>query len=164
MSGTTCLLVTSAGKGKSWSWVRAAVTARIHSGLITGGVPVFDVQVVVDAQRMPFADRSMRAIIMTNDAPYADVSRFFAQASRCLRPGKNSHDRTLDTSWSSFIYKYFHHEPFRPEAAINLFLDRTLGRQHRGSLDGFCKRSPSLKLISQNFSLSGFVLFCRFAT
>jgi SAM-dependent methyltransferase len=94
--------------------------AHFIPGLITSEVfQCSDVQVVVDAQRMPFADRSMRAIIMTNVMHHMpDVNRFFAQASRCLRPGgKILMIEPWITHWSSFIYKYFHHEPFRPEAA-----------------------------------------------
>jgi SAM-dependent methyltransferase len=93
--------------------------AQFIPGLITSEVfQCSDVQVVVDAQRMPFADRSMRAIIMTNVMHHMpDVSRFFAQASRCLRPGgKILMIEPWITYWSSFIYRYFHHEPFRPEA------------------------------------------------
>jgi SAM-dependent methyltransferase len=89
-------------------------------GLITSEVfQCSAVQVIVDAQRMPFADRSMRAIIMTNVMHHMpDVSRFFAQASRCLRPGgKILMIEPWITRWSSFIYRCFHHEPFRPEAA-----------------------------------------------
>ena len=94
--------------------------AQFIPGLITSEVfQCSDVQVVVDAQRMPFADRSMRAIIMTNVMHHMpDVSRFLAQASRCLRPGgKILMIEPWITHWSSFIYRYFHHEPFRPEAA-----------------------------------------------
>jgi len=94
--------------------------AHFIPGLITSEIfQCSDVQVVVDAQRMPFADRSMRAIIMTNVMHHMpDVSRFFAQASRCLRPGgKILMIEPWITHWSSFIYRYFHHEPFRPEAA-----------------------------------------------
>ena len=93
--------------------------AHFIPGLITSEViQCSDVQVVVDAQRMPFADRSMRAIIMTNVMHHMpDVSRFLAQASRCLRPGgKILMIEPWITYWSSFIYRYFHHEPFRPEA------------------------------------------------
>jgi SAM-dependent methyltransferase len=93
--------------------------AHFIPGLITSEVfQCSDVQVVVDAQHMPFADRSMRAIIMTNVMHHMpDVNRFFAQASRCLRPGgKILMIEPWITNWSSFIYRYFHHEPFRPEA------------------------------------------------
>jgi SAM-dependent methyltransferase len=93
--------------------------AQFIPGLITSEVfQCSGVQVVVDAQRMPFADRSMRAIIMTNVMHHMpDVNRFFAQASRCLRPGgKILMIEPWITHWSSFIYRYFHHEPFRPEA------------------------------------------------
>ncbi|HXJ04463.1 MAG TPA: methyltransferase domain-containing protein [Candidatus Acidoferrum sp.] len=77
------------------------------------------VQIIADAQWLPFADRSMKAIVMTNVMHHMpDVNRFFAQASRCLRPGgKILMIEPWITTWSSFIYGYFHHEPFHPEAA-----------------------------------------------
>jgi SAM-dependent methyltransferase len=94
--------------------------AQFIPGLITSEVfQCSDVQIVVDTQRMPFALRSLRAIVMTNVLHHMpDVSRFFAEASRCLRPGgKILMIEPWITHWSAFIYKYFHHEPFHPEAA-----------------------------------------------
>jgi SAM-dependent methyltransferase len=93
--------------------------AQFIPGLITSEVfPCSGVHIVADAQRMPFADRSMRAIVMTSVLHHMpDVSRFFAQASRCLRPGgKILMIEPWVTSWSSFVYRHFHHEPFHPEA------------------------------------------------
>ena len=94
--------------------------AQFIPGLITSEVfPCAGVRIVADAERMPFADRSMRAIVMTNVMHHVpDVRIFFEQASRCLRPGgKILMIEPWITPWSSFIYKYFHHEPFHPEAA-----------------------------------------------
>ena len=71
-----------------------------------------------DAQRLPFADQSMRAILMTNVLHHIpDARRFFAEASRCVRPG----GRLLMiepwlTSWSRFVYRHLHAEAFSPEA------------------------------------------------
>lgn len=93
--------------------------ARAIPGLITSETfPCSDVQIVVDAQRMPFAGQSMRAIIMTNVMHHMpDPRRFLAEASRCLRPGgKILMVEPWVTKWSRFVYTYFHPEPFHPEA------------------------------------------------
>ena len=93
--------------------------AHFIPGLITSEVfACSGVEIVADAQRMPFADRSLRAIVMTNVMHHMpDVNRFFAQASKCLRSGgKILMIEPWITPWSSFIYKHFHHEPFHPEA------------------------------------------------
>ncbi|MFI5094297.1 MAG: class I SAM-dependent methyltransferase [Candidatus Acidiferrum sp.] len=97
----------------------AGYCAQFIPGLITSEVfPCAGVRIVADAQRMPFADQSMRAIVMTNVMHHMpDVSRLFTQASKVLRPGgKILMIEPWITPWSSFIYKYFHREPFHPEA------------------------------------------------
>ena len=46
-----------------------------------------------------------------------DVSRFFAEACRCLRPeGRILMIEPWVTPWSRFVYSNLHHEPFHPEA------------------------------------------------
>lgn len=75
-----------------------------------------DVRIVLDARQLPFAASSLRAIVMTNVLHHiADVSRFFEEASRCLRPGgKVLMIEPWVTPWSKFVYTRFHHEPFDP--------------------------------------------------
>jgi SAM-dependent methyltransferase len=76
------------------------------------------VKVVVDAQQIPLAAGSLRAIIMTDvlhHMPHAE--RFFAEASRCLcRGGKILMIEPWVTPWSRFVYTRLHHEPFCPDA------------------------------------------------
>lgn len=76
-------------------------------------------RLVADAQKIPFADGSLRAIIMTDVLHHMPhVERFFAEASRCLRrDGKILMIEPWVTPWSRFVYTRFHHEPFHPEAA-----------------------------------------------
>jgi SAM-dependent methyltransferase len=88
-------------------------------GLITS--EVFSspgVQIVADAQRMPFADESLRAIVMTDVLHHMpDVRRFFAESARCLRPGgKIVMVEPWVTWWSRIIYTHLHAEPFRPDS------------------------------------------------
>ena len=93
--------------------------ARFIPGLITSeAFACPGVQMVVDAQRLSFERRSLRAIVMTNVLHHMpDVRRFFAEASRCLRQGgKILMIEPWLTSWSRFVYKHFHPEPFHPEA------------------------------------------------
>jgi SAM-dependent methyltransferase len=93
--------------------------ARFIPGLITSEIFCCPgVEIVLDAQQLPFAGGLLRAILMTNVLHHLpDVRRFFAEARRCLRPGgKILMIEPWVTPWSSFIYKNFHHEPFHPEA------------------------------------------------
>ncbi len=97
----------------------AGYCERFIPGLITSEVfSCSNVKLVADAQRMPFADGSLRAIVMTDvfhHMPQAES--FFGEATRCLRKG----GRILMiepwvTPWSEWVYTRLHHEPFRPEA------------------------------------------------
>lgn len=73
---------------------------------------------VVDAMAMPFADSSLRAIFMLNVFHHIpDVSRFFAEAQRCLVPGGRILIVDQFPGWmSSIVYRHLHHEPWHPDA------------------------------------------------
>jgi SAM-dependent methyltransferase len=74
---------------------------------------------VLDAcVRLPFEDRSLRAIAMVNTLHHLpDVERFFAEASRCLEVGGViTMLEPWTTPWSRFVYSKLHHEPFEPTA------------------------------------------------
>jgi SAM-dependent methyltransferase len=84
-------------------------------GLITSEVfPLPGVSVVLDAHTLPFADASLRAIVMTNVLHHlARPRRFCAEAARCLKPGgRVIMIEPWVTRWSKLVYKSFHHEPF----------------------------------------------------
>ncbi len=88
-------------------------------GLLTSEVQVCPhVRVVLDGQRLPLPDRCLRAIVMTDVLHHLPESRrFFSEAARCVRPGgRVVMIEPWVSSWSSFIYTRFHHEPFRPDA------------------------------------------------
>jgi SAM-dependent methyltransferase len=98
----------------------AGYCERFIAGLITSEVfPCAAAQLVVDAERMPFADGSLRAIVFTDVLHHIpNVRRFFAEASRCLRPGgKILMIEPWVTPWSRFVFQGLHHEAFVPEAA-----------------------------------------------
>ena len=72
----------------------------------------------MDAQQLPFADRSLRAIVMTDVMHHMpNVRGFFAEASRCLRSqGKILMIEPWVTSWSRLVFAHLHSEPFLPDA------------------------------------------------
>jgi SAM-dependent methyltransferase len=76
------------------------------------------VRVVLDGLSLPFSDHSLRAIVMTNVLHHLPDPRvFFAEATRCIRPGGVvSMIEPWVTPWSTFIYRRLHHEPFEPDA------------------------------------------------
>lgn len=94
---------------------------RFIPGLITSEIiPCSGVCVVANAQQMPFAECSLRAIVMTNVLHHMPcLEQFFAEASRCLRPGgKILMIEPWVTWWSRWVYTWFHHEPFDPSSLV----------------------------------------------
>lgn len=112
-----------AGSGHCSQFIPNLITSEMF--------PCPGVHVILDAQQLPFADGSLRAILMTNVLHHIPhVGRFFIEASRCLRSGgKILMIEPWVTYWSRFIYSHFHHEPFDPEATDWSFVSK-------GSLSG----------------------------
>ena len=75
-------------------------------------------KVVLDGLRLPLANQTLRAIVMTDVLHHLpDVRRFFAEATRCVRPGGVvAMIEPWVTPWSKLVYTKLHHEPFRPDA------------------------------------------------
>lgn len=88
-----------------------AMTSEI---LLTPGVDL-----IADACALPFADSSLDAIAMTDVFHHIpDVSRFLAEAQRCLvLGGKLVMVEPWHTPWSAWVYSHLHSEPFEPKAA-----------------------------------------------
>jgi SAM-dependent methyltransferase len=87
--------------------------------LITSEVFVCpNISAVLDAMNLPFADDSLRAVVMTDVLHHIpDVRRFFNEATRCVRNGGAIiMIEPWVTSWSRMIYSRLHHEPFEPQA------------------------------------------------
>jgi len=87
--------------------------------LITSEVFYCDgIRIVLDGQRLPFADSSFRAIVMVDVFHHLPAVRLFLQdAARCTRTdGKIIMIEPWVTPWSQWVYRYLHHEPFVPEA------------------------------------------------
>ena len=97
----------------------AGYCSQFIPGLITSEFfPCSRASVALDAQKIPLADGSLRAIVMTDVLHHIpNVERFFSDASRCLRKGgKILMIEPWVTPWSRLIWTRFHHEPFRPDA------------------------------------------------
>jgi SAM-dependent methyltransferase len=76
------------------------------------------VQVVLNGQRLPFRDHSLRAIVMTDVLHHIpQVRLFFKEACRCLLPGGVIvMVEPWVSRWSRWVYSRFHAEPFLAEA------------------------------------------------
>ncbi|NJO14805.1 MAG: class I SAM-dependent methyltransferase [Thioploca sp.] len=79
-----------------------------------------NIDAVVDGQCLPFADGTLRGIVMTDVLHHIpQPRRFFAEAARCVRSGGSIIAiEPWVSSWSRLIYTKLHHEPFHPYAKI----------------------------------------------
>jgi SAM-dependent methyltransferase len=88
-------------------------------GLITSDVlRTPGISLALDAQELPVAAGSLRAIVMANVLHHLpQPSRFLAEATRCVRPGGAIvMIEPWASRWSRLIYTRLHHEPFAPNA------------------------------------------------
>ena len=102
--------------------------------------------VIADAQALPFRRGCLRAISMVNVLHHiATPARFFQMASNCIRPGGViTMIEPWSTPWSRFVYKHLHHEPFQPEGGWTFPSSGALEQCQRGhALDPFPPRSRS---------------------
>jgi len=85
--------------------------------LITSDVlPYTGVDIVADATKMPFLDRSVRFFGMLNVFHHIpDAAAFLSEAVRCLAPNGRAFIADQNRGWiSSPILRYFHSEPYAP--------------------------------------------------
>jgi len=77
-----------------------------------------DMDLSLDARALPFADGSLRAIIMVDVFHHiSNIVDFLREAERTLAPGGIvAMWESWNTPWSRFIYKTLHPEPFETEA------------------------------------------------
>ncbi len=73
-----------------------------------------DVDIIADAQDLPFKDGVLNGIVMVDVLHHIqNVRRFFNEATRCISTGGVIiMIEPWVNWWSSKIYKYLHHEPF----------------------------------------------------
>jgi SAM-dependent methyltransferase len=108
--GTGAVLELGAGAGFLADFVPGLVRSEVFH---TPGIDL-----VLDGLALPFRDRSLRGIAMTNVLHHLPRPlRFFAEAARAVRPGGVvTMIEPWVTSWSRWVYTRLHHEPFLPEA------------------------------------------------
>lgn len=97
----------------------AGFFARIMPDAITSEVfRCPGARIVLDGRQLPFADRTLRAIVMTDVFHHIpDTRSFLREAGRCVRPGGVLvMIEPWVTAWSRLIYRHLHHEPFEPDA------------------------------------------------
>lgn len=76
------------------------------------------VQLIADACNLPLMEQSLDAIVMIDVLHHIpDVTRFFVEAARCVRPGgKVVMIEPWRTPWSEWVYTNLHSEPFSPKS------------------------------------------------
>lgn len=101
--------------GSGAGFLKDYLTELITSDLF----PCKDADAVMDATRLPFANRSLRAIVMTDVLHHIpDVRSLFSEATRCVRPGGViAMVEPWVTWWSRFVYTRLHDEPFDDKTA-----------------------------------------------
>jgi SAM-dependent methyltransferase len=98
------------GAGFLKSRLPQAITSELFSG------PRVDL--VADACNLPFRDKAIDAIVMTNVFHHiSDIALFLQESARCLRPGgRMIMIEPWRTPWSEWVYHRLHDEPFLPDA------------------------------------------------
>ena len=109
-AGPGAVLELGSGAGFLDEYVPGLITSEVF---VTPGV-----RVVLDGRRLPFADAALRAIVMSDVLHHIpDARGFFAEATRCVRPGGVvAMVEPWVSAWSRLVYTRLHHEPFRPDA------------------------------------------------
>jgi SAM-dependent methyltransferase len=95
--------------GSGGSYLKSLEPAIVTSDLVPN---VADQ--VIDARRLPFADESLRALLLTHVFHHIpDVDAFFQEAQRALIPGGViSMIEVAHTPFARFFFRHFHHEPY----------------------------------------------------
>lgn len=110
-SGGGALLELGSGAGFMQQVIPELITSEVFFGA--------KVEIIADGCQLPFANGSLRAIVMTDVFHHLSQPRsFFKETTRCVRRGgKIIMVEPWVTPWSRWVYQRFHHEPFLPEAA-----------------------------------------------
>jgi SAM-dependent methyltransferase len=100
--------------GSGAGYLKQSVPGLIRSEVF----PSSNTDLIADARRLPFADGSLRAIVMTDVFHHIpDVDSFLQEACRCLRArGRIVMIEPWVSFWSRPIWS-FHPEPFLPDAS-----------------------------------------------
>src|ERR1035441_6172892 len=87
---------------------------NLEPAIVTSDVVPGIAERVVDGRRLPFADGTLRALLMTHVFHHIpDVDAFFKEAQRALVPGGViSMIEVAHTPFARFFFRHFHHEPY----------------------------------------------------
>jgi SAM-dependent methyltransferase len=87
---------------------------QLEPAIITSDVSPGIAEQVIDARKLPFANESVRALLLTHVFHHIpDVDAFFREAQRVLAPGGViAMIELAHTPFARFFFKNFHHEPY----------------------------------------------------
>jgi SAM-dependent methyltransferase len=135
---------------------------NLEASLITSDAVEKVADRVIDARNLPFADNSIRALLLTHVLHHIpDVDAFFKEAQRALVPGGViSVIEVAHTPFARFFFKNFHHEPYKDDCREWSFTQNDSMMDSNQALSWmvfvrdrleFEKRHPALKI--ETFSL-----------
>jgi SAM-dependent methyltransferase len=109
-SGPEPVLEIGAGGGFMETVIENLITSEVF---LTSGIDL-----VADAEQLPFATGSLKAIVMTNVFHHLpNVARFLDEAERTIRHGgRIVMIEPWNTTWSRYVHERFHSEPMRPDS------------------------------------------------
>jgi SAM-dependent methyltransferase len=86
----------------------------LEPGVVTSDVSEGIAERVIDARQLPFAERSIQALLLTHVFHHIpDVDAFFQEAQRALVPGGViSMIEVAHTPFAKLFFSHFHHEPY----------------------------------------------------
>jgi len=87
---------------------------ELEPSIITSDVMEKVADRVIDARQLPFAENSVRALLLTHVFHHIpDANAFFKEAQRVLAPGGViSMIEVAHTPFARFFFRNFHHEPY----------------------------------------------------
>jgi SAM-dependent methyltransferase len=92
----------------------ASYLKQLEPAIVTSDVVPNVADQVIDARTLPFADESLRALLLTHVFHHIpDVDAFFKEAQRALVPGGViSMIEVAHTPFARLFFRHFHHEPY----------------------------------------------------
>jgi len=100
--------------GSGAGFLKTYITELITSDIM----PIPGNDIACDAQRLPFSEKCLRAIVLINVLHHiSNPVQFFRSAERCIKDGGIIIlVEPWVSPWSRIIYGKLHHEPFDPES------------------------------------------------